>query len=115
MHLGTIITALQDETNAAATLLALGNIVLLAKVDAARQPFDESIGAYVSGATRRFEKLASDEDWLALMTALERSDNPAATCITRMVSWSLARDSAVETKSISNNGCSCGHGHTGLP
>ena len=93
MFLGTLMQELQDETTSTETLLSLGDIVLIAEVDAARQPHDESTGEYLSGAVNRFTRLASDEDWLRLMTALEKSDRPAAACLSTMVRWSIERDS----------------------
>lgn len=106
MLLGAILKDLQDEDAAAAALLSLGDIVLLAEVEAARLPHDEGVGAYVSGATQRFAHLASDEDWLRLMTVLEKSQSPATSCLTTMVRWSIARDAAVEPMAPSG-GCSC--------
>ena len=106
MLLGAILKDLQDEDAAAAALLSLGDIVLLAEVEAARLPHDEGVGEYVSGATQRFAQLASDEDWLRLMTLLEKSQSPAASCLTTMVRWSIARDAAVEAMPQSG-GCSC--------
>lgn len=106
MQLGAILTNLQDVDAAAAALLSLGDIVLLAEVEAARLPHGESVGEYVSGATQRFAQLASDEDWLRLMTVLEKSQSPAASCLTTMVRWSIARDAAVEPFTQSG-GCSC--------
>ena len=41
----------------------------------------------------RFTAFASDEDWLALMTALERTSDPAAACLRQMLLWSLRQDS----------------------
>jgi len=109
MLFGTIMTKLQDEHLASATLLSLGDLVLLARVEAARIPHGETVGEYVSGAAQRFANGGSDEDWLALTTALERSQTPAATCLDTMVRWSLARDlnpmPAAQTTS-----CSCGNG-----
>lgn len=96
MLLGAILKDLQDEEAAASALLSLGNIVLLAEVEAARLPHDEGVGEYVSGATQRFAQLASDEDWLRLMTLLEKSQSPAASCLTTMVRWSITRDAAVK-------------------
>ena len=110
MLLGTIIEALQNEETAVATLLALGDIVLVAEVETARGVHEESVGGYIAGATQRFARAASDEDWLRLMTALERSSAPAATCLAAMVRWSIARDAehagAVET----SHRCTCGGG-----
>ena len=106
MLLGAILKDLQDEDAAAAALLSLGDIVLLAEVEAARLPHDESVGEYVSGAAQRFAHRAADEDWLRLMTVLEKSKFPAASCLTTMVRWSIARDAAVEPMTQSG-GCSC--------
>ena len=106
MLLGAILKELQDEEAAAAALLSLCDIVLLAEVEAASLPHDEAVGEYVSGATQRFAQFASDEDWLRLMTLLEKSHAPAATCLTTMVRWSIARDVAVEAAPQSG-GCFC--------
>ncbi|MFM9941846.1 MAG: hypothetical protein ACKVP7_20370 [Hyphomicrobiaceae bacterium] len=106
MLLGAILKEVQDEDAAAAALLSLGDIVLLAEVEAARLPHKEGVGEYVSGATQRFARLASDEDWLRLMTLLEKSPSPAATCVTTMVRWSIVRDTAAEAMPQSG-GCSC--------
>lgn len=109
MLLGKILNALRDEAAAAAALLSLGDIRLVAEVEAARKLHDEDVGEYVSGAAQRFASLASDEDWLRMMTALERSASPAATCLTDMVRWSIARDAAPAPLAPSSN-CSCGGG-----
>lgn len=112
MLLGSIFQQLRDQTVAADALLSLGDIVLLAEVDAARIVHDESVGEYVSGAAQRFARHASDEDWLRLMTALETSEQPAATCLTSMVRWSIAEEAKVGT-GAPMNGCSCGGGAGG--
>lgn len=110
MLLGTIMNELRDETVAASALMQLGDVILVAEVDSARAPHEESIGEYVSGAAQRFARKASDEDWLALMTALERTDNPAATCLTTMVRWSIASDAkSIEPDAIASS-CACGGG-----
>lgn len=106
MLLGTIMTQLQDEQSAAATLISLGDLVLVARVEAARRPHGETVGEYVSGAAHRFANAGTDEDWLALTTALERSHTPAATCLETMVRWSLARD--LDPMPASASGCTCG-------
>lgn len=110
MLLGTIMNELRDETAAAAALLSLGDIRLVTEVEAARLPHGESVGEYVAGAAQRFARLASDEDWLRLMTALERSDHPAATCLADMVRWSISHDGQQQAGSTAR-GCSCGGGN----
>jgi hypothetical protein len=108
MLLGAIMNELRDETVAAAALMQMGDMVLVAEVDAARAPHEESIGEYVSGAAQRFARQAVAEDWLALMTALERTETPAATCLVTMVRWSIANDAKVLEPDAASSGCSCG-------
>lgn len=94
MLLGALLAEFRDEGQAEAALICLGDLSLTARIDKAREPHGESLGEYVSNATARFARLASDEDWLALMTALERSEAPAATCLSTMLGWALRRDTA---------------------
>jgi hypothetical protein len=110
MLLGTILRRLEDEESAAVALEALGDIVLLADVQAIGAVHGESPGAYASGATRRFAAAASDEDWLALMTAIENGDDPARITLERMVRWSIARDRAdlAGPPGGCGGGCTCG-------
>lgn len=110
MLLGSLIERLSDETDASTALAALNDVVLFAEIDAMGRRFDESPPEYVAASASRFAAMASDEDWLGLMTAIERSDDPAQTVLTRMVRWGLAQD-AKEPLTIPN-GCSgsCGCG-----
>ena len=109
MLLGTILKRLGNEADAAEALEAMGDIILLTEVQAMGELYDESPADYVCGATRRFAADASSEDWLALMTAIERSDDPARTMLDKMLRWSLARDTAGPAAT----GCGCGKGGPG--
>ena len=51
---------------------------------------------------------AGDEDWLALMTAIERADDPARVVLGKMLRWALASDAAPAP--ATSGGCSCGSG-----
>jgi hypothetical protein len=73
MLLGTLLAHLQSETAAAALLAATGDLVLIARVRETGERHDENPGEYASGAAARFSRLASDEDWLALMNRIERT------------------------------------------
>ncbi len=110
MLLGALMTELKDEAAAKVTLLSLGDIMLLNEVENARLAHGESLGEYAAGAAQRFAHLASDEDWLKLMTALENSESPAATCLATMVRWSLRRDAREAPPVNADAGCSCGAG-----
>jgi len=119
MLFGTILKRLGDETDAAAALEALGDIVLLTEVQAMGAVHEESVGEYAAGATRRFPADASNEDWLALLTAIERSEDPARITLERMLRWSLVRDAAGPSAGgpsaggASAGGCGCGKGGSG--
>lgn len=112
MLLGELMAELRDEATAAVALLSLGDIMLLNEVENARIAHDESLGEYAAGAAQRFAHLASDEDWLKLMTALEHAESPAATCLATMVRWSLLRDAREAIPINAEAGCSCGAGGT---
>ncbi len=116
MLLGTLLKRLGDEADAAEALDALGDIVLLAEVHAMGALHEETPGEYASGATRRFAARASDEDWLALMTSIENSGDPARTTLERMVRWSLVQDQREldgPAAGCTAGGCSCGSGGSG--
>jgi hypothetical protein len=108
MQLGEIIRDFSGEARADEALLACGDLVLVARVGEVALRYDETIGEYAAGAVRRFANLASGEDWLALMNALERADDPGLRCLTHMLHWSLKRDEAGSAEP--HEGCSCGGG-----
>jgi len=99
MLLGQMIERLSDDAFAAEALLSLGDLPLLVDIEAACREDDMSAVAYAATAARRFADHASDEDWLALMTALERADDPGAACLRQMLAWALREEPA---------GCGCG-------
>lgn len=125
MLLGTLLKQLQDDRFAADTLFALGDITLSGRAAQAGAPYGENAGEYAASACARFSGGASDEDWLALMTALEKGTDPAATCLRTMVDWSIRTDAAEaeeeaegEVAKAVQGGCGCGgsggcggHGH----
>jgi hypothetical protein len=113
MQLGTLMSRLASEDDAAAALGTLGNIILYAEVQAVGERYDESPGEYVANAARRFAAVAGDEDWLNLMTVMERSDDPARAALERMLRWSLKRDAAEAEHQgghVQAPGCTCGGG-----
>jgi hypothetical protein len=92
MDLGTLIRRLEHDGDAATALAELGDLALLAAVQDVGENYDETPGAYVAGAVRRFANQASSDEWLELMTALARADDPARCALERMVRWALGRD-----------------------
>ncbi len=115
MLLGTILKRLGQEADAAEALAAMGDMVLLTEVQAMGELHDENAGRVcLRRATRRFAADASSEEWLALMTAVERGDDPARATLERMLRWALARDAAeARAGRRVGHGCGCGHGGAG--
>ncbi len=110
MQLGELISRLEDESDAAAALEALGDIVLLAEVEAERVAHDETPGEYAANASRRFAAMAGSEDWLALMNAMERADDPGRAALAGMLRWALKRDREAAPAHAGEGGCGCGGG-----
>jgi hypothetical protein len=107
MQLGAIIRDFSEEARADEALLACGDLALMARVGEAADRYDETVGEYAAGAVRRFANLASSEDWLALMNAIERAEDPGFCCLTHMLNWSLKQDEAPRP---AHAGCTCGGG-----
>lgn len=110
MMLGTLISRLSNASDASLALEALDDVVLFAKIDAMAMRFGESASEYVSASAARFAAMASDEEWLSLMSALERAADPAQAVLVRMVRWGLsqdARDEADEPLQACSGACGC--------
>jgi hypothetical protein len=89
MLLGTVIAKLLDEVDVEETLAALGDWVLTARMHSTAAATGQSLPDFVSEAVGAFLGRASDEDWLALMTAADGAANPAAACLKVMIERSL--------------------------
>jgi hypothetical protein len=114
MQLGEIIRDFSDGAKANEALLSCGDLTLIARIGETAGRYDETVGEYASGAIGRFANLASNEDWLAVMNKLERTDDPALSYLLHVLDWSLKRDAAEANASqeanTSHQGCTCG-GH----
>jgi hypothetical protein len=110
MQLGELIRTFSEDVAANEALLALDDISLFTEVRHTAERFDETTGEYAAGSVRRFANLASNEDWLGLMTIIERAKDPGMDCLDYMVKWSLKQD-AMLAKEL-HAGCTCGdQGH----
>jgi hypothetical protein len=104
MLLGDLLRELEDEMPAMGTLAAMNDLLLLARVRDAASPMGETPGEYAANSVRAFANNAGDEDWLALMTAIENSGDAGQTCLSHMINWALRRDTAPRV----HQGCMCG-------
>jgi hypothetical protein len=78
MTLGSILTRLDDEQFVEETLTGLDDLVLLARLRSAAEAAGEPLGSFASGQVGRFVRHADADQWLALMTAANAADDPAA-------------------------------------
>ena len=113
MHLGALISRLENEADAMRALEALGDLALFAEVQEVGAQHDEAPGEYLANAAQRFAAAASDDDWLTLMGAMERTDDPASVAIDKMLRWALVKDRAEATDPPAQSHCGCGSGGGG--
>lgn len=107
MLLGSLISRLACDVDAGAVLMATGALVLQAEVADWAELHEVTPGEYAAFAVSRFSAAASDEDWMSLVSALERGDDPIHAVLVKMLRWAISEDrqDAAETHA----GCSCGH------
>jgi hypothetical protein len=104
MLLGDILSRLEDDAVAAETLLSLGDLPLMARLERAAAEQGRSLGEFAGAAVRQYAANASDEEWITLMGALGRAGDPGIVCIKRAFDFVLRRDAESEKQ----NGCHCG-------
>lgn len=107
MHLGSILARLENEADAAAAFAALDDLPLFCEVVAMSESFGESPGQYVAASAARFANAASDEEWLQLIAAIEKSAEPGRTVLTRIVGWALRDDRRQAPAVQAGTACGC--------
>ena len=90
MLLGDLLARFDDEGIAAEAVLGLGDLALAAKLRAAAEASDLTLGAYAAAAVRRYAAEASDEEWVNLMGALGRAQDPGTVCLRRALNHVIA-------------------------
>jgi hypothetical protein len=81
MLLGDVLARFDDESIATETLLRLRDLTLVARLHERAEADGQSLGGFAAGAVRRFAAEASDEQWVTLMGALARAEDPGAVCL----------------------------------
>ena len=87
--LGDLLANLTDETTALETILGAGDLALLTAVREQAAADGVELAAYVSQTVQRYANEASDEEWITLMGALNRSPDPSAICLKRAFEHAL--------------------------
>src|SRR5581483_8306884 len=102
MTLGDILARFDDEAFAAETILGLGDLALVAALQKLAESSGMSLGAFAAGAVRRYAAAASDEEWITLMGALSRAEDPGAVCLKRALSFAATSPLAVNGSGAPN-------------
>ncbi|MEX2319590.1 MAG: hypothetical protein WD626_07030 [Bauldia sp.] len=90
MLLGDVIRQLEDETIATETVLRIGDLGLLAEMEASAEEAGVSLGTFAAWAIRQYADNAAADEWTTLMGALDRSEDPGVTCLQRAFGYVLA-------------------------
>lgn len=92
MHVGTLLAKLRSANDAQLALAALADSSLCADVERVGAAFGESPAQYVASAASRFASRASHDEWLQLMSSLERSSDTGHALLSVVVRWALRED-----------------------
>jgi hypothetical protein len=100
MLLGDLIARLDDEVVALETLVGMGDLALLAEVEAAAARQGLTAGEFAAQAVAAFSSRASDDDWVSLIGTIGRAEDPGGACLKTMLAYALRPAPA---------GHACGH------
>lgn len=92
MLLGDILARFDSPSFAEETVLAVGDLTLLARMRAQAEAEGQSLGAFAQAAMRRFAVEAGDEDWVSLLGTLARARDPGAECLKAAFRFCCARN-----------------------
>lgn len=77
MTLGELLAQFEDETVAAETVLRIGDLATIAILRGEADALGLTLGAHAARAMRQYADAASDDEWLTLIGAMNRADDPA--------------------------------------
>jgi len=89
MLLGDLLAQFGDDSIAAETVLALGDLPLIARLSEQAAADGMTLGAYAAASVRRYAAEASDQEWVTLMGALGRAADPGRVCLQRALAYVL--------------------------
>lgn len=100
MLLGDMLARFEDETFATESIVALGDLALIQELRERAQAEGLSLGAFGVAAMRLYAANASDEEWVTLMGALGRAEDPGAVCLKRAFAYVLRHETTCEHRHI---------------
>ncbi|MGI9405067.1 MAG: hypothetical protein ACR2O4_01740 [Hyphomicrobiaceae bacterium] len=89
MLLGSLIKQLDDDARAEETLIALGDVMLIAKVRHAAADQGLPLGAFMVNQIGAFNSSASPDAWMDLTMRAGRTTNPGAAVLKTILASSL--------------------------
>jgi hypothetical protein len=94
MLLGDLLASFEVDAVAAETALRLGDIAMLNRMRQQAEANGITLGEYAQSAVRRFANGATDEEWVSLLGAMGRTDDPGAVCLQRAFAYVTREDTA---------------------
>lgn len=91
MILGDLMARLDDERLATETLLATGDLALIAQVQRLAGAREQTVGGIIADAIAAFSSTASPDDWMQLMSAANRTENPGGAVLRQIMTTSKTR------------------------
>jgi hypothetical protein len=91
---GNNLAGLTDEATAAETILGAGDLALLTAVRERASAEGVDLATCVTQTLQRYTVQASHEEWIALMGVLNRSSDPATTCLKRAFTYAARATSS---------------------
>jgi hypothetical protein len=92
MLLSDLLASFEDDAIAAETALRVGDIATLNGMRQHAEANGLTIGEYAQSAVRRFADGATDEEWVSLLGAMGRTNDPGATCLQRAFAYVTRED-----------------------
>jgi len=92
MLLGDLIARFDDEGVAMEALIALDDLALARRASDAAGEEALDVGAFMAVAVRRYLNQAPPDEWATLMSAMDRSGDPASVLIRRALVFVLNRE-----------------------
>ena len=89
MLLGDLIARFAVKAVIEEAVLAIGDLVLLAALREQATADGLDLGTYAAAAVRRYASEASDEEWITLMGAMGRTEDPGAIYLKRAFAYTL--------------------------
>jgi hypothetical protein len=98
MLLGDLIARFTDATVAEEAILGLGDLTLLAQLQARAEASGLDLGTYAAAAVSRYAAEASDEQWITLMGAMGHAQrDPGAVYLKRALAYAARDDVGCES------------------